>query len=61
MEHEDTSANDERYVRVADLITFLKTFYVEEDDRHSWRDHTNDCIDRILSKIDRLSIKENES
>jgi hypothetical protein len=30
MEHEDTSANDERYVRVADVITFLKTFYAEE-------------------------------
>lgn len=28
------------------FLEFLDSRYVEEDGRHEWRDHNNDCIDR---------------
>ena len=42
------------YIKKADAIRLLNNSYVHEDDRHNWRDHNNDCIDKLIAKFKEL-------
>ena len=33
-----------------DVLDMLTASYVHEDGKHYWRDHNNDCIDRLIKK-----------
>lgn len=32
------------------VLEMLNNSYVREDNKHYWRDHNNDCIDRLIEK-----------
>lgn len=34
-----------------DVVELLNNSYVHEDGIHNWRDHNNDCIDRLIEKV----------
>ena len=38
-------------IRREDAIEKLKASYVHEDGIHLWRDHNNDCIDKLIDKF----------
>lgn len=38
------------------IIAFIETLKVEEDGRHQWRDNHNDCIDRVILKLNQKFI-----
>ena len=46
---------------VEKILKLLDNMYVKEDDRHYWREHNNDCIDKCKAKISKqfgVHIKE---
>ncbi len=48
---------------VEEILQLLEDMRVPEDGRHEWRDHHNDCIDRVIRKlnqkfVDSVEIKE---
>ena len=49
------------------IIDFIESLKVPEDGRHEWRDHHNDCIDKVILKINQKFIngveveKDNET
>ena len=32
------------------VLEMLNNSYVREDNKHYWRDHNNDCVDRLIEK-----------
>lgn len=48
-EYEQTESGD--YIKRGDVIELLNNAYVREDNVHLWRDHNNDCIDKLMNKL----------
>lgn len=48
----------DKYIRLEDVINFLNANYVKEDGIHWCRDHNNDTIDKLKSKLSNIEIFE---